>query len=100
MSESELDKVTEVNQKFLSGMKILMSGQKLPYGSAAFSADIGLAKTNTDGVQLYFVVGDDHVMGLEWPLDFVWQWLTNLSDEVITMGLANITLTQIHHKTR
>lgn len=99
MSESELDKVTEVNQKFLSGMKILMSGQKLWHRSDSFKAEIGLCKTMEEGAQLYFIMGDT-VVGLDWSLDYIYQWLSKIPDEEITVGLANKVLTETHHKAR
>lgn len=95
MKIEEVDNCTEIDEKFIKVLKILMNGKTVKIGN---TLNLGLAKTINNGLSFYLFYDDvDRVFGIENFPD-VYNYIKNVSDEDIMIMLGEIVLKQ--HKIR
>jgi len=95
MKLEEVDNCTEIDEKFIKVLKILMNGKTVKIGN---TLNLGLAKTINNGLSFYLFYDDvDRVFGIENFPD-VYNYIKNVSDEDIMIMLGEIVLKQ--HKIR
>lgn len=97
MKKEEVDIVTEIDERFLQILRILMSGKTLKT-NGQIKVEIGLAKTVNSSIQ-FFQLWNDRVLG-DINIELVYRLSKYISDEDITIALAEITLQKINNKKR
>ena len=97
MKLEEIDVLNEIDYKFLNIIKILMTGRTFKIGEAM---NIGIAKTIDGGLGFYyFLDGVNRVFGID-NLSWVYKKSTEISDDDITIALAEIALQEFNKKKR
>jgi len=95
MRVGDIQPSVSINQKVLNGLKVLMSGQTLLFEGMP----CGLCEANNDSFAFYLIVNKNgYITGNDMPFDRMYSWLNNVPDEEISIGIANITLTEINKK--
>ena len=92
----EVDIVTEIDERFLNILKILMSGQTIKSNGFIF----GLAKTNTNSIEPFYMMSNTNRVLCDISFNYLYYQLKFVLDEDITIGLANIALKEINKKER
>lgn len=89
MKEDELINASEENfDNVLTGLKILLSGQKLTIDGF----EVGAYITKYEGIGLYTTYENGTIQGLDWPFTMITSKLNQLDDEQIIKGLAGVVI--------